>query len=141
MALLYALHIKSNGWDGTVGEERGSASTPHRLRGYGGGIAGPRRNAKGSIARQWDVLECEFTALFVAEESVFCAITRLEMVLGSLTARTLNNEVLPAFCRPIIVISISVALLSGDSGQHHGSVAARELRGRRLKMIARHAPG
>jgi hypothetical protein len=27
-----------------------------------------------------------------------------------LTARTLNNEVLPAFCKPIIVISISVAL-------------------------------
>lgn len=27
-----------------------------------------------------------------------------------LTARTLNNDVLPAFCRPIMVMSISVAL-------------------------------
>jgi len=34
-----------------------------------------------------------------------------------LTARTLSNEVLPAFCRPIIVISISVALLLGSARQ------------------------
>lgn len=30
--------------------------------------------------------------------------------VGVLTARTLNRDVLPAFCNPIIVMSISVAL-------------------------------
>ena len=55
---------------------------------------------------------------------------------GCLTARTLNNEVLPAFCRPIIVISISVALPSGDLGQHHIAVAARELPRRGVQMGA-----
>lgn len=34
-----------------------------------------------------------------------------------LTARTLKSDVLPAFCSPIIVISISVALDS-DNNQH-----------------------
>ena len=34
-----------------------------------------------------------------------------------LTARTLNSDVLPAFCRPIMVMSISVALQL-DDGQH-----------------------
>jgi hypothetical protein len=32
-----------------------------------------------------------------------------------LTARTLNNDVLPAFCKPIMVMSISVALNDGVS--------------------------
>jgi hypothetical protein len=32
-----------------------------------------------------------------------------------LTARTLNSDVLPAFCRPIMVMSISVALQFDDS--------------------------
>ncbi len=39
-----------------------------------GGVAGPRRDTnstpKGSIAQYWDILECEFTALLIAEESV-----------------------------------------------------------------------
>jgi hypothetical protein len=34
-----------------------------------------------------------------------------------LTARTLKSEVLPAFCNPIMVMSISVALY-GASSQH-----------------------
>lgn len=36
-----------------------------------------------------------------------------------LTARTLKSEVLPAFCRPIMVMSISVALY-GVSNHHPG---------------------
>jgi hypothetical protein len=40
----------------------------------GGGIAGPRRDTNAtrreSIAQYWDILECEFTALLIAEESV-----------------------------------------------------------------------
>jgi hypothetical protein len=42
-----------------------------------------------------------------------------------LTAKTLNNDVFPAFCRPIIVISISVALYRNEeqrvSNHHHGA--------------------
>jgi hypothetical protein len=38
---------------------------------------------------------------------------------GRLTARTLKSEVLPAFCSPIMVMSISVALHSA-SNQHPG---------------------
>lgn len=33
----------------------------------------------------------------------------------TLTARTLNNDVLPAFCNPIMVMSISVALDEEDN--------------------------
>jgi hypothetical protein len=44
-----------------------------------------------------------------------------------LTARTLNSEVLPAFCNPIMVMSISVALY-GVSGHQPGHViVARDL--------------
>jgi hypothetical protein len=43
---------------------------------------------------------------------------------GFLTANTLNSEVLPAFWRPIIVISISVALASRAPGQHGGYFVA-----------------
>jgi hypothetical protein len=59
---------------------------------------------------------------------------------GSLTARTLNNEVLPAFWRPIIVISISVALSSDGSCQHYSSVTAREYNERGLRNGSRNAP-
>lgn len=42
---------------------------------------------------------------------------RVLMDLGELTARTRSNEVLPAFCNPIMVISISVALSSRKNSQ------------------------
>jgi len=35
----------------------------------------------------------------------------------ALTAKTLSNEVLPAFCKPIIVISISVALRQKEENE------------------------
>lgn len=61
-----------------------------------------------------NVLEGEFSALSIAEKSV---LARRKVwgawegeQRGKLTAKTLNNEVFPAFCKPIIVISISVAL-------------------------------
>jgi hypothetical protein len=58
---------------------------------------------------QRNVLEGEFSALFIADVSVRqCTMFRGRV--GILTARTLSNDVLPAFCRPIIVMSISVAL-------------------------------
>ncbi len=40
---------------------------------------------------------------------------------GTLTDKTLNSDVLPAFCRPTMVTSISVALTNNVSGVHfHG---------------------
>jgi hypothetical protein len=69
-----------------------------------------RGQGKMTTDRGWDILEGKFSALCVAEKSE--AVPRLVWELfGGLTARTLSSEVLPAFCRPIIVISISVALL------------------------------
>ena len=62
------------------------------------------------------------------------------MKCGCLTARTLNNEVLPAFWRPIIVISISVALSSDGSCQHYSSVTSREFDEMGCEMGAKTPP-
>jgi len=43
-----------------------------------------------------------------------------------LTARTLNSEVLPAFCNPIMVMSISVALDGIACQQERHVIVARE---------------
>jgi hypothetical protein len=67
VALLYALHIESHGWDGTVGEKKWSASILRRLRGYGGGIRTPLQ-CKGVYHTVVDVLESKLAALFVAGE-------------------------------------------------------------------------
>jgi hypothetical protein len=71
--------------------------------------AEPRCN-KRTTDRGWDILEGKFSALCVAKKSEGGQRLAWEL-FGGLTARTLSSEVLPAFCRPIIVISISVALL------------------------------
>jgi hypothetical protein len=52
-----------------------------------------------------------------------------------LTARTLNSEVLPAFCNPIMVMSISVALNGVSGHQPTHVIVARDfafLCGRKL---------
>lgn len=57
-----------------------------------------------SLATAGTRLQCNFQA-------------QLDDAGGLLTANTLNNEVFPAFCRPIMVMSISVALFAmGDGG-------------------------
>jgi hypothetical protein len=47
-----------------------------------------------------------------------CQSTTNEQVGDSLTAKTRNKDVLPAFCNPIIVISISVALCSAKEDRY-----------------------
>ena len=49
------------------------------------------------------------------------------IVMGALTANTLNNEVLPAFCSPTIVTSISVALPLQKSEIRNQHISARFL--------------
>lgn len=71
----------------------------------------------GATGIAMDLLDCKFAAL--EEVSYSYSSTAQTPVLHDhfprwggtvLTARTRSNEVLPAFCKPIMVISISVAL-------------------------------
>lgn len=62
-----------------------------------------------------DVLDSELASLESAcQPDVFTAFWWMQrgyfLIWELLTARTLNSDVLPAFCRPIMVMSISVAL-------------------------------
>jgi hypothetical protein len=109
MPLLYALHVESNGWNRA---KRDYGQSDSSFAHGGGAIAEPRTKGDG-IARGGNILEGEFSALLIAEVSTGTAEEGLgsrDGIFGLLTAKTLNNDVFPAFCKPIIVISISVAL-------------------------------
>ena len=113
MALLYALHIESNRWNRAVGGKIMVSQICSSVARYGGGFRKTPHQVKGCIAGGRDILEGEFSALL----SKRYQLLRNDGIWGSdgtLTANTLNNEVLPAFCKPIIVISISVALSIKD---------------------------
>jgi hypothetical protein len=68
-----------------------------------------------------DVLDSKLPALEVAGQHKFAQQGHVRIRKG-LTARTLNSDVLPAFCSPIMVISISVALHTQD-----GQLSARRV--------------
>jgi hypothetical protein len=59
-----------------------------------------------------DVLDSELSSLDAVGQQVRPRHGHVRMRKG-LTARTRNSEVLPAFCSPIMVMSISVALDGG----------------------------
>ena len=88
MTFLDSLHIEANCRDGA--NESSVFSRYHAIR----------------YDDSQDALDCEFSTL--NEESVHGT----EGYGVMRTAKTLNNDVLPAFCNPIMVISISVALKS-----------------------------
>lgn len=69
---------------------------------------------EGLIWEKDDILEGEFSALFDTGKSAQ-EIYESWSMCGNHTAKTLNREVFPAFWRPIIVISISVALSSTNT--------------------------
>ena len=95
MAFLYALHIEADGRYRTGASHQ---QANRFLSPYSGGWAEP-----------WShVLNRELATLCVtALDLKRCPIGQGD---GSLTASTLSSDVLPAFWRPIMVMSISVAL-------------------------------
>jgi hypothetical protein len=63
-----------------------------------------------------DVLDSKFPSLDkTVGQLQFARQGHHVRIRKGLTARTLNSDVLPAFCSPIMVMSISVALHSGES--------------------------
>lgn len=121
MAFLDALHVEAHGRDGAIAKYQHQAWGLARGRGRRGSSwlrsagetdtveTGP---AAGATRTTVDVLDGKLAALdgrqsFHRRRSALQAHFRNGK---GLTARTRSNDVLPAFCSPIMVMSISVAL-------------------------------
>ena len=89
-------------------EEEGGSASLFVVARHGAGSHCPPPGQTDASHEGENLLEGEFSALSIEKKSV--TAHGGGGIVAMLTANTLNNEVLPAFWRPIIVISISVAL-------------------------------
>ena len=126
MTFLDALHIEANGGDGAMaklalGPLPMTAPMVARSSSIGTLMEQCRRRLA-LLGANDGLLDSEFASL----DGIRSAQPRREMwsiwhchyrIRKRLTARTLKSEVLPAFCSPIMVMSISVALYS-ENHQH-----------------------